>query len=141
MRLIIEYIIFGNYLQCELYTIPFIYESKEKAIEDFKKLLEQLLEYKKNYWEQSSDIESRRNEISHKLDKIRNNLLDKHLEPNLLDKFSDLVRESKTHYQSRIENFRFGNQILYFHYFYNKNDQIVMPNIMTVDEYFIIVEG
>lgn len=141
MRLIIEYIIFGNYLQCELYTIPFIYESKKKAIEDFKKLLEQHLEYKKKYWEQSSDIESRCNEISHKLDKIRNNLLDKHLEPNLLNKFSDLVRESNTHYQSRIENFRFGNQILYFHYFYNKADQIVMPNIMTVDEYFIIVEG
>lgn len=140
MRLIIQYIIFGTYNQCELHTIPFIYESKEKAIEDFKRFLENHLEYKKKYYEKSSEIESRRNEISHKLEKIKCNLIDKSVEPLLLDKFSDLVREGRKHYESRVESFNFGNQILYYHHFYTKEEQIVMPNIMTVDEYFIIVE-
>ena len=141
MRLIIQYIIFGNYNQCELHTIPFIYESKEKAIEDFRLLLENHLKYKKKYYEKSCEIENRRNEISHQLEKIRSGLIDEKLEPQLLDKFSDLVREGKKHYENRVENFNFGNQILYYHHFYTIDEEIVMPNIMTVDEYFIIVEG
>lgn len=146
-----EYTVGDGYEWSGTETVPFVYESAEKAIHDFECLLiAKFLELKtlldeeqdlyatsKRYLQELSKIE-----MNHKLEKEDKARKIAECNAKILKHATEIIPQHREKIKA-VQELKFGNQTFELECFrsYAEDEEYDMPNIYSLDEYFEIVEN